>query len=379
MSEKVPKMKKINDVSKFYDRFMASDVKNKTKLKEEILYQLYKMPTNDPKEIAPQILDPQDHSPNQIQQADLLYMPDDNGFKYGLTVVDTGSRKTDCEPMSDRTAKDALTAIKAIYKRGILKMPETSIQVDDGSEFKGVFKQYFESNNVYVRVAQSGRSRQQGLVENRNGLIAKTLLRRMTAEELLTKEKSVEWVHYLPKLIDFMNKDYYMKKVFLSPEEIMADTKTSTKGKNNDIMEAGTEVRVQLDKPIVSLTGKRAYGGFREGDVKWSMKPSEITRVQLIPNEPILYKIDGYKPLYTRNQLQIVDSAKSNLPPSTVQYKKIVKEILEKKKVGKVNKYLIWWDGETKDQATYEPVDVMKKDIPTIVEAFEKKLKSSKK
>ena len=139
MTEKVPKIKKINDVSKFYDRFMASDVKNKTKLKEEILYQLYKMPTNDPKEIAPQILDPQDHSPNQIQQADLLYMPDDNGFKYGLTVVDTGSRKTDCEPMSDRTAKDALTAIKAIYKRGILKMPETSIQVDDGSEFKGVF------------------------------------------------------------------------------------------------------------------------------------------------------------------------------------------------------------------------------------------------
>ena len=40
MSEKVPKIKKINDVSKFYDRFMASDVKNKTKLKEEIIRDL---------------------------------------------------------------------------------------------------------------------------------------------------------------------------------------------------------------------------------------------------------------------------------------------------------------------------------------------------
>jgi hypothetical protein len=398
MTEKIAKIKKISDVSKFYDRFMASDVKSKGKLKDEILYQLYKMPTADPKEIAPQILDPQDHSPNQIQQADLLYMPDDSGYKYGLTVVDTGSRKTDCEPMKDRTALDALTAIKAIYKRGILKMPDLSIEVDSGAEFKKEFKQFFESKNVFVRTAQAGRSRQQGLVENRNGLIGKTLLRRMTAEELLTHEKSIEWVHYLPKLIAFMNKDYYMKKIFLTAEEIMADNKTVVNkpekettddkekkvsrprvNQNNIILEAGTEVRVQLDKPIVALTGKRAHGTFREGDIKWSMKTSEITRVQLIPNQPIMYKIDGYIPLYTRNQLQIVDSAKSNLPPSTVQYKHIVKEILEKKKINKIWKYLIWWEGETKDKATYEPVDIITEDVPTIAEAFEKKLKSSKK
>ena len=400
VKEKVPKIKKISDVSKFYDRYMASDVKSKGKLKDEILYQLYKMPTTDPKDIAPQILDPQDHSPNQIQQADILFMPDDDGYKYGLTVVDTGSRKTDCEPMKDKTALGTLNAIKAIYKRGILKIPELSIEVDSGAEFKKEFKQFFESKNVFVRTAQAGRSRQQGLVENRNGLIGKTLLRRMTAEELLTHEKSIEWVHYLPKLITFMNKEYYKKKIFLTAEEIMADNKTVVRkpekekkettavvdgppkvsnpriNQNNIILEVGTEVRVQLDKPIVALTGKRAHGTFREGDIKWSMKTSEITRVQLIPNQPILYKIDGYIPLYTRNQLQIVDSAKSNLPPSSVQYKHSVKEIIGKKKFGKVFKYLIWWEGKTKEEASYEPVDVIAHDVPTIAEAFENKPKT---
>ena len=166
---------------------------------------------------------------------------------YGLTVVDTGSRLTDCEPIKDKKSLTVLNAIKKIYDRGIIKIPEISLEVDSGSEFKGVFAKYFKDKNINIRIAQTGRSRQQGLVESRNGSIASILLKRMVAEELLTKEKSIEWVYYLPKLITLINKHFYQKEIILTPKQILADVKTDGP---TELLQRGTSVRVQLDKPV---------------------------------------------------------------------------------------------------------------------------------
>ena len=57
-------------------------------------------------------------------------------------------------------------------------------------------------------MAQSGRSRQQALIESRNKSIAQPLLMRMTAEELLTSETSREWIEYLPDVIKFLNERF---------------------------------------------------------------------------------------------------------------------------------------------------------------------------
>ena len=40
--------------------------------------------------------------PNAIQQADLLYLSDDTGFKYPLVVIDLGSRLMDAEALKNR-------------------------------------------------------------------------------------------------------------------------------------------------------------------------------------------------------------------------------------------------------------------------------------
>ena len=130
-------MNKIDDTEKYYTKFLVSDIKNKKKIQEHVFYQLFKRPKNDI--IPPQIISPEDHKPNQIHQADLLYLPIDDGYMYGLTVVDTGSRLTDCEPIRDKKAITVLNAIKKIYDRGILKIPEVSLEVDAGSEFKTYF------------------------------------------------------------------------------------------------------------------------------------------------------------------------------------------------------------------------------------------------
>jgi hypothetical protein len=368
-------LKQVDDSHNFYKRFMASDVKNKKKLNDEMLYQLYKKVKPEPKAIAPTITNPPNHDPNQIQQCDLLVMPNDSGYRYGLTVVDTGSRLTDVEPMKDKTAANTLTAIKAIYKRGILKMPSLSIQVDNGSEFKGAFKKYFEDNDVYVRVAQTGRSRQQGLVENRNGLIGRTLMRRMVAEELITKEKSVEWIDYVGKLIGLMNETYYLKPIKLSPEKEMADPLVDKN--SSDLLEVGQQVRYQLDKPIEFLEGKKLKGGFREGDVRWSISPVKIERIQIIPNEPVFYKLEGLTALYTKPQLQPVSDV-MKLPPASVQIKYIVDKIVAKKMEKKKVMYKVRWKGYEEKDDTWEARDKLMGEVPTIVEEYEASIKKKK-
>jgi hypothetical protein len=367
--------KQADDSNNFYKRFMASDVKNKKKLNEEVLYQLYKKIKPEPKDIAPTITNPPDHEPNQIHQCDLLVMPNDKGFRYGLTVVDTGSRLTDVEPMKEKKASDALDAIKRIYKRGILKTPVLSIQVDNGSEFKGVFAKFFRDKDVYVRVAQTGRSRQQGLVENRNGLIGRTLMRRMVAEELLTKEKAVEWVDYTDNLIRLMNESYYLKPIKLSGAKEMADPLIDTKSK--ELLEVGQKVRYQLDKPADILDSKRLYGGFREGDARWSITPVTIERIQVIPNQPVFYKLEGLTALYTKPQLQPVSDA-MRLPPASVQVKFLIDKIVARKTEKKKVFYKVRWQGYDESNDTWEARDKLVTEVPTIVDQYESQSKKRK-
>jgi hypothetical protein len=56
-------------------------------------------------------------TPNADQQGDLLFLPDDNGYKYALVVVDIATRKTGAEPMKTKTPKATLNAILKIYSR----------------------------------------------------------------------------------------------------------------------------------------------------------------------------------------------------------------------------------------------------------------------
>lgn len=364
----------INDVANFYNRFMANDVKNKKLLNDEILYQLYRKVKHDKKDVAATITNPPDHTPNQIHQIDTLYMPYDGDYHLALTVVDTGSRLTDCEPMKSSKAVDALNALKRIYSRPkkerILEKPTVSIEVDSGSEFKAEFKKYFQKEDIFFRVAQSGRSRQQGLVENRNGLIGRTLMRRMVAEELLTGEKSVEWIHYLPKLIKMMNERYYLKKVDLKVGEIMANPKYNNDSK--ELLNVGQLVRVQLDKPENVLNNKRLHGKFREGDIKFSLKTYKIDRMQMIPNQPIFYKLKGLNPLYTKSQLLPVSDA-AKLPPRSVQNKFIIEKIIDKKKIKGLIHFLVKWKGEDEKFNTWEPRKVLIEDVPEMLKEFEAK------
>jgi len=96
--------------------------KNKKEdVENELLRNLYLVPKKDKGPNMPHF----DNSiPDYTHQADLLFLPTDDGYHYALVVVDAATRKTDSEPLKNKTAADVLDAFKKIYARGILKFPK---------------------------------------------------------------------------------------------------------------------------------------------------------------------------------------------------------------------------------------------------------------
>src|SRR5574338_475938 len=114
----------------------------------DLITELYKKPRKDKGVNATRFLS---YQPGDRQQADLLFLPDDNGYKYSLVVVDLGSRLTDAEPIKDKKSKNLIKAIQKIYDRGILSIPKR-LEVDAGLEFKGDLSKWFKKQDVKIRV-----------------------------------------------------------------------------------------------------------------------------------------------------------------------------------------------------------------------------------
>ena len=87
---------------------------------------------------------------NAIHEADVLYLPHDNGFKYVLAVVDVATRCKTAVPLVNKTSKTVADAFRSIYDTGLLK-PPTQLSVDEGKEFFKDVTTYFKSKgtNIY--------------------------------------------------------------------------------------------------------------------------------------------------------------------------------------------------------------------------------------
>jgi hypothetical protein len=306
----------IKDLATFYKTFDLKQVKNIKNLQDQILYQLYK--TNKKSDLQPTF---DIYKRNFTHQADILYLPSDSGYKYGLTVVDIGSRLTDCMPLKSKSSLAVKNAIEKIYNRPvaerILEKPQR-LEVDDGSEFKSSFKKYCDDNKIFIRYAEPYRSRQQALAESRNGAISKPLLRRMLAEELLTKKTDTKWIKYLPQVIKFLNERYKLTDAEITKLQNKKDSFLKLDKFNSDLLQVGQKVRYLLDKPQDYITNKKLIGGFRQGDVKYS-KAVKIEELKLIPNQLPLYKVENRDNWFTKDQLQPIN--KEILPPETVKIK----------------------------------------------------------
>ena len=260
----------------------------------DLVNQLHKIPIKDKNKQIPKYKNG-GAEPNQVYSSDLLFMPSDRGYKYLLVLVDVITGITQAEPLKTKSTKAVLNAFKKIF----VKMPIPSIlQVDPGTEFKGIVSKYFKDNHVLIRVGDVGRSRQQAMAEQRNNIIAKALFQKQTIQELQKHKTVTKWIDDIKKVIDAINEyetiKYEKNKLNGTLPYIPLDT---------IIYEIGTKVRTQLDKPE-SILGYKLHGKFRATDIRWNPTISTITNVIITPNQPILYNVDGLSTGYTFNQLQ---------------------------------------------------------------------------
>jgi hypothetical protein len=289
--------------------------------KSKLIDKLFRAPIKDKGLNEPHYFTP---PPNFTHQADLLFLPNDDGYKFALVVIDIGSRKTDSEPLKDKNASPIIQAFKNIYKRNIIKLPNR-IEVDNGTEFKGDVKKYFKDLNIYLRVAKTARHRQQGLVERKNQSIGTILLKRMTEQEILTGEQSNHWVEDLPKAIKDLNKKS-------KPPKPLPDNPVCEKDACK-LIPLESKVRIILEQPRNFISNKKEVGRFRSGDVRWSIKPSIITNIIIKPGFPPLYTVDNTtSPQYTKNQLQIITKNEILPDKSVLRGKPKIEKILDNKK-----------------------------------------------
>ena len=149
--------------------------------------------------------------PNQVHQADILFLPHDRvgrkTFQYALTVVDVVIHYKEAEPLTSKSSAETAEVLSRLYRCGPLKWPKL-LQVDSGRVFMGVVSQLLAKHGVSIRNGHVDNHRDQGIVEHWNRTLAERLFGHQYAQELADPfSRSTEWVKRLPTVVVATNRE----------------------------------------------------------------------------------------------------------------------------------------------------------------------------
>ena len=274
--------------------------------------------------------------PNEVHQADLLFLPHDRPlrsrktYKYALTVVDVASRYKEAEPLASKESAEVAKAFSTIYKR-VLRWPKL-LQVDPGREFMGEVNKLMKSKNVKIRRGEKALHRSQAVVERFNRTLAEKLFGHQYAQEYLSaaasskssNARSREWVARLPDVINSLNKESTrltgkipLEAIKLPEVKHLSSSKSRPKTKVESLLPRGVKVRY-LYQPGELEGGERR----RATDPIWSLDFYETSHV--IGKDPIVYYLHDAtnsrapKRGFVREELLVVP-VDTQLPPSTLK------------------------------------------------------------
>ena len=290
-------------------------------LKKQAIWQIY-LPA--PRRVARPRFDIT--SPNEVHQADLLFLPHDSlgrkTYKYALTVVDVASRYKEAEPLTTKGAAEVAGALERIYKRSPLKWPKL-LQVDPGREFMGAVSQLMAKHGVSVRRGRVDIHRDQGIVERFNRTLAERLFGHQYAQELAADGRSTEWVARLPAVIAALNGEV-TRLTGKKPSVAIVATKVSQKSSSTV---PGRRVGLEEQKPPSGSSVRYLYqpgeleGGRRRAtDPVWSLHLYKIERSVTKPDEPVLYYLlNGPQRGFVREELLVVPHDTQIMPRPRVR------------------------------------------------------------
>ena len=265
-------------------------------------------------------------APNEVHQADLLFLPHDrvgkHTYKYALTVVDVASRFKAAEPLATKEAKEVADALSPIYRRGPLKWPHL-LQVDPGREFMGAVSQVLAKHGVSVRRGRVDIHRDQCIVERFNRTLAERLFGHQYAQEMRLPpgERSTEWVTRLPAVVAAINGEV-TRLTGKKPRDSIKAKRVAQKpssgvpgrpvGLREQKLPSGIGVR------YLYLPGELEGGHRRATDPVWSLGVYRLGRSVTKPDEPVIYYLDeGPQRGFVREELLPVPGD-TQLPPDGV-------------------------------------------------------------
>ena len=150
-------------------------------------------------------------TPNDIHQADILYLPHDRyerkTYKYALNIVDVASRYKGSYQLTRKNSKEVAQAFEWIYFYTLLTYPKTLI-FDHGKEFYRDMTKLMEKHDVMIQRGDPSQHRSQGIVERFNRTLADRLFSYQYHKELEDPSKSNrEWVSRLQNVVSALNKE----------------------------------------------------------------------------------------------------------------------------------------------------------------------------
>ncbi len=255
-------------------------------------------------------------SPNQVHQADILFLPHDKlprgqkVYKYALTVVDVASCYKEAEPLTSKDSTEVAKAFQVIYRRSSLKWPQM-LQVDPGREFMGAVTKEMEKHKTAIRRGRVNIHRDQAIVERFNRTLAERLFSHQYAVEMQLSEgeRSTAWVKRLPKVVAALNNEVTRltnKKPSKAIKSEAVTAKPSTpysRPVGNDEKKLPSFVNVRY----LYLPGELEGGGKRATDPIWSLDVFSLEKAIIKPDEPVLYYLhNGPKRGFVREELLVV-------------------------------------------------------------------------
>jgi hypothetical protein len=220
------------------------------------------------------------------------------------------------------------------------------------------------------------RHSQNSMVESLNRSLGRLLNGYMNRIEEETKKPFNEWTQAVDKIrkdlneyrkIDVDKKDMYKDKSLV--QNFLQFDKPKFK--------VGDLVYYQLETPENALGKKQSTKNFREGDYRWTNIKKKIVKILYMSGKiPYRYLLEGMGNVsYTESQLRLAQAAEES---AESEYK--VREILDIKTEKKVKKYLIWYQGELKKNASWQTANVFnsKEDLEALVKQYNEKNHAAK-
>ena len=240
--------------------------------------------------------------PNDIHQADILYLPHDKlkkkTYKYALNVVDVASRYKGSYQLTTKNAKEVAQAFQWIYENTPLNYPKTLI-VDDGKEFYSEVTKLMEKHDVIIQRGDPSQHRSQGIVERFNRTLADRLFTYQYHKELEDPLKSNrEWVSRLQNVVSALNNEKTRlidMKLVDAIKQTLVEQGLSQPVKENEekLLDVGTKVRYLYEPGELEGYQYKGERRKRSTDPIWSVDVYKIKDRYIQKHQPTLYYLDG--------------------------------------------------------------------------------------